>query len=425
MKLSNTATGTLEVPQGAASQVLRLEVGHGSKHRSYVVTDGLRLVVGTGRDCDVVVDDRTVSKKHCELGCDGRTLWVRDLGSKNGVYAGGARVERALLSEGSCFTVGRVAMCVRDQDREPEALESLPGVIGTSAPMMRVAARVKRMARLSVPVLLRGPTGSGKDVVARAIHALSSRRDEAFVDLNMGAIPASLAAAELFGHERGAFTGAGPGRKGAFVAADGGTLFLDEIAEASRDVQVHMLRALEQREVQPLGSDQRLPIDVRVVAATWTPLDQAVEQGRFRQDLFHRLAVVTIPLPPLADRKSDIAALTEHILERRRSDVGDKQISPSALGRLMAYHWPGNVRELANVITHAAVLCSGQWIRARHVDAALGRGRAGPGRVTPAVARAIVTQCRGNVAEAARRCGVPRSTFRGWLGIAPAKKRRS
>lgn len=416
------ATGTMEVPAHGDSSVFWLEVGGLHGHASYVVTKGVKLLIGASERCDVVLRDRTVSKSHCEVGYSRDTLWVRDLGSKNGVFAGGARVEQALLSPGSCFTVGRVPVCIRRGRGIPEAVEPLPGVVGTSAPMMQVAARVRRLARTSVPVLIRGATGTGKEVVARAVHALSPRAYGPFVDLNMGAIPASLTAAELFGHDRGAFTGAGQARRGAFQAADGGTLFLDEIAEAPSDVQVHLLRALEQRQVQPLGSDKRVHVDVRVVAATWVQLEQAAREGRFRQDLMHRLAVMTVDLPPLSARKSDIGALASHILAQHRGELGDKQIAPAALGRLLAYDWPGNVRELSNVVRRAAVLTDHRWIQAVDVDAALGTPQSVAARASPAAARALVRQCRGNVSAAAKLCGVPRSTFRGWLEDRQAKR---
>ena len=415
MSQSSIVTGTMEIPRRASSEVFWLEVGDRHVHRSYAVAQGVRLVLGTNEACDVVLRDRTVSKRHCEVGCADGSLWVRDLGSKNGVYAGGARVEHAQLSPGSCFAVGRVPMCIRVKSAADVGVEPLPGVIGTSAPMMGVAAIARSLAKLSVPILIRGATGTGKDVVARAIHSLSARADGPFVPRNMGAIPTALAAAELFGHDRGAFTGASQSRKGAFMAAHGGTLFLDEIAEASGDVQVHLLRALEQREVQPLGSDRHIAVDVRVIAATWAPLEQTVTDRGFRQDLFHRLAVGTIHLPTLADRKADIGVLVEHILNKHRDEVGDRKIAPAALGRLMAYGWPGNVRELSNVVLRAAVLTEQPWLQARDVDAALGHQPSAAGRLSPSAAQALVKSCNGNVTIAAKRCGVPRSTFRGWL----------
>jgi len=281
--------------------------------------------------------------------------------------------------------------------------------------MMKVAVTARKLARLPVPILVRGATGTGKELVARAIHALSPRVDGPFFGVNVGALPSSLAASELFGHERGAFTGAGQVRKGAFLAADGGTLFLDEIGEASWEVQVMMLRVLEQKEVLPLGSDRHVPVDVRVVAATWVGLEDAVRERRFREDLFHRLAVGTIVLPLLRERKTDIGILAEHLLWERRNEVGEKHLTAGAVGRLMVHDWPGNVRELSNVVLRSAARAEGVWVRARDVDWALGSNRLYVGPLSPQVAASLVDSCGGNVSEAAKRCDVPRSTFRGWL----------
>lgn len=405
----------MEIPQGSSLGVLWVDVGDGGGHRSYAVADGARLVFGSSRACDVVLADRMVSARHCELVREKGVLWVRDLDSKNGVYAGGAQVQQARLGPGACFTVGRVACCVRADCLPVEEHLPLPGVIGTSAAMMRVASDVRRLAKLSVPVLIRGATGTGKEVVARAIHALSVRAGGPFFGVNVGALPPSLAAAELFGHERGAFTGAGQVRKGAFLAAQGGTLFLDEIGEATWDVQVLLLRVLEQREVLPLGSDRHVPVDVRIVAATWAGLEDAVKDRRFREDLLHRLSVGTIHLPDLRDRKSDIGILAEHLLWERREEVGQKRLTPGALGRLMVHDWPGNVRELSNVVFRAATRSEQEWVRAGDVDAALGVHRANVGPLSQAAAQALVKSCDGNISTAAKRCDVPRSTFRGWL----------
>lgn len=407
-------TATHEVPLGKGPGFYWLEVGDQDSHKAIAVADGVRLTVGSDRSCDVVLSDRTVSGCHCELACENGVLWVRDLGSKNGVYAGGARVEQAQLRTGSCFAVGRVGMSVRPAWETEGDEKPLPGVVGTSIEMLRVASHVRRVAKLSVPVLIRGATGTGKEVIARAMHEASPRRHKPFVPINIGTVPSPLAAAELFGHDRGAFTGAGKGRRGAFAAADSGSLFLDEIGEANHDVQVHLLRVLEQGEVQPLGSDKRLRVDVRVIAATWVSLEQAVGEGKFREDLFHRLAVGTITLPTLSERRTDIGLLAAHVLDKHRAEFGPKQLSPSAVGRLMAYDWPGNVRELNNVVLRAALSTGGEWIHAQDIDSAL-RGRARAGRMSPAAARALVRTCQGAVSAAARMCGVPRSTFRGWL----------
>lgn len=419
-----STTATMEIPRDRRSSMYWIDVGDGNVHRSYAVGEGVRLVVGSAKASDIVLMDRMVSARHCELRLEDGVLWVRDLGSKNGIYAGGARVDCARLGEGSCFSVGRVACCVRSESESMESCLPLPGVVGTSAAMMRVAAQVRRVAKLSIPVLIRGETGTGKEVIAQTIHALSTRKEGIFFGVNVGALPPSLAAAELFGHDRGAFTGAGQVRKGAFQAAEGGTLFLDEIAEAPLDVQVLLLRALERKEVLPLGSDRHVAVDVRIVAATLAGLEEAVAKRRFREDLLHRLAVGTVQLPSLRERKSDIGILAEHFLWQRRDEVGVKRLTPGAMGRLMVHDWPGNVRELSNIVFRAAAQTDGEWVRARDVDVCLAARRTTVGPLSPTAAEALVIACRGNISIAARKCHVARSTFRGWLNAGKSDRKK-
>lgn len=411
----DVTTGTMEQPWLGSAGTYWLEVADGKQHRSFLIARGVRLLVGTRRECDIMLSDRMVSGLHCEVELRDNHLCVRDLGSKNGTYVGGARLSSAQLVAGACFLVGRVPISVRAQPFDGSRVKPLDGMIGNSAAMMRVASEVRRLAPLSVPVLICGATGTGKELVARSLHDLSARKQGPFVPINVGAIPSSLAVAELFGHERGAFTDAQRARRGAFVAAQGGTLFLDEIGEIGADVQVMLLRALEQREVQPLGSDQRVQVDVRVIAATCARLENAMNSGRFRRDLYHRLAVGTVHLPPLSERKTDIAALASHIVELHASEVGEKQFTPAALARLMVYGWPGNVRELSNVVLRAASRARDAWITAEDVDEALGRTNCTQIRIPRDSAWAIVEQCGGSVSAAARHCRVPRTTFRGWL----------
>ncbi|HEX6275539.1 MAG TPA: sigma 54-interacting transcriptional regulator, partial [Polyangiaceae bacterium] len=257
-------------------------------------------------------------------------------------------------------------------------------------------------------------SGSGKDVVAQALHALSGRSG-AYVPLNAGAFPDSLADAELFGHRRGAYTGAVSGRAGAFELAHRGTLFLDEVGELSHAVQVKLLRVVEDGAVRPIGASDSLHVDVRLVAASWVRLDERVREGSFRADLFHRLSTATIELPPLRRRKSDIPALSRVLLSRLKDDVGDKRLTGAALARLLEYAWPGNVRELSAVLYRSAVTAPGVDIDAHHVvlpeeTRALTATRAGPER-----ALTLLGEHGGNVSAASRAAGVPRSTFRAWL----------
>jgi DNA-binding NtrC family response regulator len=255
-------------------------------------------------------------------------------------------------------------------------------------------------------------------VVARAIHVLS-RRPGAFVPVNVGAIAESLADAELFGHRRGAFTGAVATRAGAFEEADRGTLFLDEVAELSAALQVKLLRVVEDRVVRPIGAAHPIQVDVRFVAATWAELCDRVELGRFREDLYHRLARVVVRLPALRDRKSDIPALSAALLARMEPEVGSKQLSSAALARLVAHTWPGNVRELDSVLYRAAAASEGAAIAPHHVCVSRLSAKGSPVRtLKPSETLSLLDAHAGNITAAARMAGVPRSTFRAWLSRA-------
>jgi DNA-binding NtrC family response regulator len=265
--------------------------------------------------------------------------------------------------------------------------------------------------------LIQGESGTGKDVVAHALHRVSGRSGS-YVPLNVGAVVESLADAELFGHRRGAFTGAIASRAGAFELADKGTLFLDEIAELSPALQVKLLRVVEDGTVRPLGGDP-IRVNVRLVSATWARLDVRVMDARFREDLFHRLTTVVLELPPLRERKSDIPALAAALLGRREREVGPKRVSTRALARLVECAWPGNVRQLDNVLYRAAVASDGPVIEAEHVDPPrVESRRVRASALSPRDALSLLERNRGNVAVSARCAGVPRSTFRAWIAKA-------
>jgi DNA-binding NtrC family response regulator len=241
-------------------------------------------------------------------------------------------------------------------------IASVPGMITCDAALGRALELLRRAAPSRLPVLIRGESGSGKEVAARAVHALSPRADEPFVPVNCGAIAPELAEAELFGHERGAFTGAVASSPGAFGAANGGTLFLDEIGDLPLPLQVKLLRALEAGEVKPVGSPRPRRIDVRIVCATHRDLKKLVRTGAFREDLYYRLAGIAVELPPLRDRRDDIIPLAEHFL-RQEDDGVDRRFSADARARLLAHRWPGNARELRHVVQLAVVLSDSTTVR--------------------------------------------------------------
>ena len=243
----------------------------------------------------------------------------------------------------------------------PAGTEDADGMVGQSSVLAEILARVRRVAPTEVPVLITGETGTGKELLARAIHSWSRRAARSLVPVNLAAIPETLVAAELFGHERGAFTGADRIRVGRFEAADRGTLFLDEIGELRPDLQVMLLRVVQDGEFERLGGAGTRRVDVRLIAATNRNLDEEVEKGRFREDLFYRLNVFPIHLPPLRDRADDIPALAQYFLGQAAPRVGRafSGVEPMSMRRLQAYHWPGNIRQLQNVIERCAVLSDG------------------------------------------------------------------
>ncbi len=249
-------------------------------------------------------------------------------------------------------------------------------IVGESGPMQSVFRWIERVARSDSTVMIYGESGTGKELVARAVHAGSRRRTRPFVRVNCGALAEGLLDSELFGHEKGAFTGAERKRRGRFELADSGTLFLDEISTINLATQVRLLRVLQERELERVGGEETIPVDVRIVAATNTPADELLD-GDFREDLFYRLHVVPIQLPPLRARKEDIPALVTHFLEKLRSRTGSQieEVSSSAIDLLMGHDWPGNVRELENVIERALVLADGEILAADDLPRLGGNGR--------------------------------------------------
>jgi transcriptional regulator with GAF, ATPase, and Fis domain len=308
-------------------------------------------VLGAGKDAHILVTEPTVSRKHVSFTLVPDGVVVEDLGSRNGTFYLGQRVEKIVLALGSRIKVGSVEVAIDadvDALREnlSEGTPSYRNLVGASKAMRQLFAMLKRLEGSLVPVLVQGESGVGKELVVRAIHEGSARHDKPLVVVNCGAVARDLVLSELFGHKRGAFTGAVEPRVGAFEAADGGTLFLDEVGELPLDAQPALLRALESGEVRPVGENTTKKVTVRVVAATNRDLEEEVKAGRFRGDLYYRLAVVKLVVPPLRERPEDVAPLAALFARA----AGLAALPEDVVQRLAGQRWPGNARELRNAV---------------------------------------------------------------------------
>ena len=315
--------------------------------------------IGARRGNDVQLSDSKVSGLHCEIRLDDRGYRLRDLDSTNGTYVSSLRINDVYITAGSQIALGgtRLKFDPLGESVEIELADTdrYGSMIGRSVKMREMFARLEKLARSDATVLVTGETGAGKELVAEALHDNSPREKGPFVVLDCGSIPPNLIESELFGHERGAFTGATGSYAGAFERANGGTVFLDEIGELPLGMQPKLLRVLERKEVRRVGGTKTLEVDVRIVAATNRDLGVEVNRGRFREDLYYRLAVARVHVPPLRDRKDDLPLLIEHILATTPGGEA-AQIAQETIDLMMKHDWPGNVRELRNVIERAVLL---------------------------------------------------------------------
>ena len=329
-------------------------IGARASQASFPLAAG-SCILGSGPDADLVISDRSVSRSHVELSIVNGGISVRDLGSRNGTYYLGNKVERITLPRGASLRIGgaTVFLEVSEEQGGSHVFEGteLRGMLGVSLKMRRLFTVLKRLDGARVPVLVNGESGVGKELVARALHEGSGVTGP-LVSFNCGAIARELVMSELFGHKRGAFTGATDARRGAFDAAEGGTLFLDEIGELPLEVQPALLRVLECGEVRQVGNDSMTTVNVRIVAATHRDLEKEVREGRFREDLYYRLAVIKLEVPPLRERTEDIPLLAA----RFAAATGAGPLPGDLVEKLKERPWPGNARELRNVIQAWAVL---------------------------------------------------------------------
>ncbi|MCI0572134.1 MAG: sigma 54-interacting transcriptional regulator [Myxococcaceae bacterium] len=350
---------------GLAVRRVRLQVSSGADASTEVSSSSEKLTVGSAPGNDLVLSDPTVSRFHAELVREPEGYRVRDLGSTNGTRVDHIRVTDAYVADGSTLTFGQTAVrfsLVADRDVLPLHPEPRFGkLVGESAVMRALFAQLARLASTDATVLVEGESGTGKERVAEALHQHSPRAGGPFVVVDCGSIPADLVESELFGHEKGAFTGATHERRGAFEAAHGGTLFLDEIGELPLAVQPRLLRALERRQVKRVGADGHRTVDVRFVAATHRDLREAVNRGQFREDLYFRLAVGVVRVPPLRAHAEDLPLLLRHLWEETFHALGlpaRPYRAPGAetLRHLATLPWRGNVRELRNFVERSVAL---------------------------------------------------------------------
>ncbi|HJZ84098.1 MAG TPA: sigma 54-interacting transcriptional regulator [Polyangia bacterium] len=413
----------------------RLEVmgGHDAGLTREFTAETIR--VGARRENDLVLLDAKVSGLHCEIRLDEHGYRLRDLGSKNGTFVGGMRVVDVYVNPGVVLEVGDTRLRF---DPLPGSVEvplartdDFFGLVGRSVKMRELFARLEKIGPSEATVLITGETGTGKELVAEAIHKSSPRAGGPFVVVDAGAIPRTLVESELFGFERGAFTGADRASAGAFERAHGGTIFLDEIGELPLDLQPKLLRALERKEVKRLGAQSPVRSDVRVIAATHRDLAVEVNRNTFREDLYYRLAVARLHLPPLRERREDIPQLIEYFF--RQMGEGHQRLQPETIELLCRQPWPGNVRELRNAIERAVVLAEAPGessvVRAREAAP----GQSGSGSDDPSLSLPIdleapfkeakaqlveaferrylselLRRTGGNISRAARRAGLDR-----------------
>ena len=395
-------------------------------------------IVGRGGQCDVVIDDPRASTSHCELVATAKGVLLVDLDSKNGTYVNHVRLERrsaVYLTVDARIRCGQTWLAFRRADRRQvpiSASSSFGPLVGRSLAMRRLYAKLGKTASHELNVLVTGETGTGKELVAKAIHAASRRRSGPFVIVDCTTIPASLAESRLFGHEKGAFTGAITRASSPFVEAHGGTIFFDELGELPADIQPKLLRVLEAREVQSIGSNRYQPIDVRIIAATRCNMHAELNAQRFRDDLYYRFAQVIVDVPPLRDRPEDIPDLIAKFL----ADLGDRsalgRIDGPSMDRLKRYDWPGNARELRNVVLVAHAQSAGGPIEIAELLSARGMGMNIASHISATKSFHVLkretldtlereyfgilyVQTEGNLSEMSRRSGLSRPMVREYL----------
>jgi DNA-binding NtrC family response regulator len=393
------------------------------------------ILIGRDPSCAIVLDDPEVSSIHCEVRAEGQGVLVKDLGSRNGTFVQTVRVREAILTSACTLTIGstRVSYEPVEKERVDVGFEDTFGpMVGSTAKMRHLFRMLGEIAPTDLSILINGETGCGKELVAHAVHEKSQRAQAPFVVVDCASIPGPLAESLLFGHEKGSFTGATERRSGAFQDAHKGTVFLDELGELPIELQPKLLRALSEKQVKRVGAQHYEPIDVRVIAATRRDLGQFMNAGRFRSDLFFRIAQVRIEIPPLRERRDDIALLVRSTCQRIGRPERADEVVELVTTTLAQHDWPGNVRELVNVTSVAASLPQGAESIAQllplerggamtsgeKIDMSTPYGEAKRQAISQFEARYfgdLFRATNGNVSEMARRSGMERHHIRPFL----------
>nr|WP_224370132.1 sigma 54-interacting transcriptional regulator [Hyalangium versicolor] len=406
--------------------------------RSHSLEAG-KFLLGTAPSCDLVVKDRAVSRQHLRLEVREEGVLARDMGSRNGSFCEGMRFTELEVRPGAVLKLGTTELKIVPEDsRErvipPSERTKFGALVGDSRKMREVFTVLERLAAGDADVLVQGETGTGKELCAEGIHLASKRSKGPFVIVDLAGIAPSLIESELFGHVKGAFTGAHTDRAGAFERANGGTVFLDEVGELPSEIQPRLLRVLERRQVKRVGANDYRTVDVRVVAATHRDLEASVQAGKFREDLFHRLAVLRVTLPALRERPEDIPLLVDTVLQR--TGKPPSALSEQTRALLAQYPWPGNVRELRNVVERVVSLGEEALpVIAAPAPAAADKPRPAQAASAPSAAaelelpfkeakerliegferdylKGLLERCEGNVSRASREAGIDRVYLR-------------
>ena len=395
-------------------------------------------IIGRRPGCHLVLDDKKVSATHCEVVAVERGVRIRDLGSSNGTYLGDYRVFEALLHEACTIRCGDTRIEFEPSRLERVAVsksERFGPLVGSTPAMRALFEKLRILAPTTLSVLIEGDTGTGKELVAQAIHERGDRAGRPFVVIDCSAIPPNLAESSLFGHEKGAFTGAVSRRLSPFVEAHGGTVFLDELGELPLEIQPKLLRVLAEQRIKSVGGNGYVPVDVRVVAATRRDLLEEINRGAFRDDLYFRVAQERVVLPPLRERTADLGALVQRLMEQAGAASSYKRVTAESLGRLQRHDWPGNVRELRNLVSVALAYDKGGPLdlaahisdrgapragagrgasrnRVAHIDRTYGDSRAEHDRL---FFSALYEATKGNLTAMSKRAQISRETVRIYL----------